>query len=335
MPVLKRRRSLGELNPSQVTVVGIAVIALALIVAFNLGQIQRLLGDPLYEAEFAHAGGLRAGDEVRVSGMPVGRVVDVRIEGNHVTVSFQADGITLGDRSEAAIKTASVVGGKFLALSPHGSDRTDRIPLERTSVPYDLTEALGDFTETTADIEVDRLAEALIAVSETLEETPENFSRAIVGVEQLATIVADRDEALEQLIIHASSVSGVLASRSDQITSLMSEGSLVLSELIDRQEVISTLLAATRDISEQLSGLVDDNAEQLGPALDELDEVITVLRRNEESITFLIDHMGGYTRNLGEAVGGGPFFYGYVHNLVPTNLIPLPIEPVPELDGDE
>ena len=312
----------GETDPARVGVVGLVVVVLAVTAALNIGEIQRALGGATYHAEFTHASGLRAGDPVHVSGMKVGKVEEVRIDGTQVRVTFHADGIELGDRTRAAIKTASAVGNRFLAVAPAGSGSTDRVPLSRTSVPYDLTSALGDITRETADLDVTRLAEAMNAVAQNLDQTPDSFRSAISGVHKLATVVAERDDALRDLLQDAAGVSSVLADRSETIVSLMSQGNLVLTELAARRETIRTLLAATHEISVQISGLVRDNQEQLRPALDQLNQTVTVLRRNEKSLNFLIDHLGGYARNLGEAVGGGPFFYGFVQNIVPTNLRP-------------
>jgi phospholipid/cholesterol/gamma-HCH transport system substrate-binding protein len=110
----------------------------------------------------------------------------------------------------------------------------------------------------------------------------------------------------------------------------MEDGNDVLDELRDRRATIHALLVSTRELSAQLTAALRENRAELRPALDQLNEVATVLNRHEKSIDFLIDHLGGYARNLGEAVGGGPFFYGYVGNLIPTNLVPVPIQPQPE-----
>ena len=110
----------------------------------------------------------------------------------------------------------------------------------------------------------------------------------------------------------------------------MSDGNLVLDELSDRRNTIHALLVSTRELSDQLTKALRENRAQIGPMLKQINGVATVLNRHEKSLNFLIDHLGGYARNLGEAVGGGPFFYGYVANLTPTNLIPLPIQPQPE-----
>lgn len=330
MPVLTGRGSTRESNSATVGIIGLAVLALAASVMFNLGDIKRFLADSSYQADFAHASGLGSGDPVQVSGLTVGSVEKVRIEGTHVTVTFNADGVALGSNTRAAIKTASAIGGRYLALTPAGSGNLDRVPQSRTSVPYDLTSALGDLSDNTAELDVDQLAEAMNAVSESLKDTPENFRGTIEGIHKLSAVVASRDEALEELLADASSVSSVLADRSETITSLMSKGNEILSELVARRATIHALLVSTREISAEVSGTVKDNRKQLKPALDQLDQVVAVLRRNEKSINFLIDHVGGYTRNLGEAVGGGPFFYGFVQNLVPTNLIPVPISSQPE-----
>lgn len=325
MPVQLREDRLAQIG-----LVGIVGLALATFLLLNLDVVTRIWASEPYEADFSHASGLQADDPVEVSGMKVGTVDEVRINGTHVTVTFHADGIPLGPETRAAIKTSSAVGERFLALAPAGSGELTRIPLARTSVPYDLTAALADVTRNSADLDVDQLAEALDAVSGTLAETPDSFRDAITGVHKFAAVVADRDEALGRLLDDTSSVSELLADRSTTIAALMDDGNDVLDELHDRRATIHALLVSTRELSAELTGTVRDNRAQLRPALDQLTKVTEVLNRHEASLNFLIDHLGGYARNLGEAVGGGPFFYGYVANLVPTNLVPLPIQPQPE-----
>ena len=331
MPVqLNRIEAQQQARLARIGMIGMAALALATFVLLDLSVFSRFWAADPYEADFAHASGLQSGDPVEVSGMRVGSVDQVRINGTHVTVTFNAHDVQLGGRTRAAIKTSSAVGERYLALTSAGSGELTRVPLSRTSVPYDLTAALGDVTKNTADLDVDQLAEALDAVSGTLSETPASFRDALTGVHKFATVVAERDEALGRLLADTSSVSDVLADRSRTIATLMDDGSDVLDELYDRRATIHTLLVSTRDLSAQLTAAIRENRAELRPALDELDAVAALLNRHEESINFLVDHLGGYARNLGEAVGGGPFFYGYVANLVPTNLVPVPIQPQPE-----
>ncbi len=67
---------------------------------------------------FSEAGGIKTGSTVRVSGLGVGRVSDIRLEGTKVRVGFTVrDDIDLGDRTEAAIKTETILGSKMLELT--------------------------------------------------------------------------------------------------------------------------------------------------------------------------------------------------------------------------
>ena len=100
-----------------------------------------------YEADFSHASGQQSDDPVEISGMRVGSVDEVRINGTHVTVTFHADDVRLGAQTRAAIKTSSAVGERYLALYPAGSGQLTRVPMSRTTVPYDLTAALADVTK--------------------------------------------------------------------------------------------------------------------------------------------------------------------------------------------
>jgi len=331
MPVpLNRSEARRNARLAQIGLIGVVALALVSFVLLNLDVVTRLWAPQPYEADFAHGSGLKHDDPVEVSGMRVGSVDKVRISGTHVTVTFHAEGVPLGRETRAAIKTSSAVGERYLAVAPAGTGELTRIPLSRTSVPYDLTAALADVTKDTADLDVDQFAKALDAVSGSLAETPQSFRDALTGVHKFATVVADRDEALGRLLTDTSSVSELLADRSTTITALMDDGSDVLDELHDRRDTIHALLVSTRELSTELTAALRENRAQLGPALDQLTKVTRVLNRHEKSLNYLIDHLGGYARNLGEAVGGGPFFYGYVANLVPTNLVPLPITPKPE-----
>ncbi|MER2224041.1 MAG: MlaD family protein, partial [Rhodococcus sp. (in: high G+C Gram-positive bacteria)] len=71
-----------------------------------------------YSAEFVNASGLRAGDKVRIAGVPVGSVGSVEFGGNHrAHVSFSvdtADTVTVSTR--AAVRYQDLVGNRYLEL---------------------------------------------------------------------------------------------------------------------------------------------------------------------------------------------------------------------------
>ena len=102
------------------------------------------------QANFDHIDGLTVGGDVRVAGVKVGTVTGERIDPKTfnavVTMSVQND-IQLPKDSAAAITSESLLGGKYISLSPGGDDTTlkpgQTITITQSSVS--LEELLGKF----------------------------------------------------------------------------------------------------------------------------------------------------------------------------------------------
>ena len=98
------------------------------------------------------------------------------------------DGVDLGDRTEAAIKTETVLGTKYLELTPRGDGTLiGPIPLERSRSPYDLTEALGDLTTTISGLDTAQLSSALTTMADTFRDTPPQLRLALRGGPRFST----------------------------------------------------------------------------------------------------------------------------------------------------
>lgn len=323
-------------NPVVVGAIGLAVILVVLGVALNTTKVLDLRGTA-YSALFSEAGGIKEGDPVKVGGFEVGRVTGVELDGPDVRVDFRLtdSAVHLGDRTTAAVSVATVLGDKFLKLDSAGEEDQEPgtpIPRDRTVAPYDLPQALETLTHTSQQIDTQQLSKALDTVSETLDGKGPQLKSAVDGVDRLSQTIASRDQALRDLLGHAQGVTGVLAQRSDQVKLLITDGNLLLGELQARQKDIGELLANASSLAQQLNGLVADNREQIGPALDRLNNVLAVLQQNEDNIAKILKGAIGYATGVGEAVSNGPFFNAYVQNLIPGNLIPLS-DYLPELGG--
>ncbi|MEU7812814.1 MCE family protein [Pseudonocardia sp. NPDC049154] len=323
-------------NPVVVGAVGLAAILVVLGLALNSTALLNI-GGTGHSALFSEAGGLKEGDPVKVGGFDIGRVTAVELDGPDVRVDFRVTDpeVVLGSQTSAAVSVATVLGDKFLKLTPAGDgelDGADPIPRTRTAAPYDLPDALSTLTTKSEDIDVDRLSTALDTVSETLDGKGPQLRTAVDGVGRLSQTIASRDAQLRELLGHAQQVTGVLAERSDQVKLLITDGNLLLGELQQRQRDISALLANASALAAELNGLVADNREQIGPALDRLNEALEILQQNEDNIAKILKGAVGYATGVGEAVGNGPFFNAYVQNLIPGNLIPLS-DYLPKLDA--
>jgi len=334
-------KPLRERNQASVGAATLVILLLGAIVAFNVDDLPLIGGGVTYRAYFSESAGLASGNEVRVAGVKVGKVTGVTLAGDQVDVLFRVHDTWLGDETAASIQIKTLLGEKYLELTPAGSAPLDpevTIPRSRTVSPFDVSEAVGRLSETVSRIDTGQLAKSFEVVAETFKNTPPHLQGALNGLSSLSKTIATRDRQLVDLAANASQVSKTLADRDGELRKLISDGNLLLGELQLRKEAISALLSGTRKLADELRGLVADNSAQLKPTLEQLDKVTTILQRNQDNLSAALASMAPFVRVFSNTVGNGRWFEGYLCGLLPppTTLGPLQVNPegcLPPLAG--
>ena len=195
------------------------------------------------------------------------------------------------------------------------------IPLERTNSPYSLNDALGDLSTTVSELDTDEVNNALNAMSGALENTPPELRTALDGLTRLVGEhqFARREPATAALACRERDGNPRRAQRADQLAASSTGTSCSASSTV-AVTAISQLIVNISAVSRQLTGLVQDNEEQMKPTLDKLNSVVDILQRNKDNISQALDGLAPYATQLGESVGSGPFFMAYVYNIGIGNL---------------
>lgn len=312
-----------ERNHFLIGACGLAAVTAVVCAALNWQSLPLVNQTNEYSAYFADAGGLFTGAGVEVSGYPVGRVASIELDGPRVLVTFTLDdGIHIGDRTEAAIRTKSLLGSKVLDVRPRGDNELDGpIPVERTVSPYQLPDALGDLTTTISGLDTNQLSESLSTLAETFADTPDDLQEAVRGVARFAETLNARDEQLRALLANAAEATGVLAGRTDQIVSLVRDTNDLLLQLQTQSVALDQLSSNISAVSIQLTAFIDENRAALTPALDKLNGVLTIVDDRKERVQEAIKRLNSYAMSLGESVSSGPFFKAYIVNLLPGQFV--------------
>lgn len=93
----------------------------------KLGKMQ-WFGDNYYllDAQFESVSGLKAGAQVDMAGVEIGRVAGIRLDNERqiaiVQLKIQKE-VLLTDDVIASVKTSGLIGDKYIKLTPGGSDR--------------------------------------------------------------------------------------------------------------------------------------------------------------------------------------------------------------------
>jgi phospholipid/cholesterol/gamma-HCH transport system substrate-binding protein len=196
-----------------------------------------------YSAVFTDASSLKAGDSVRVAGVRVGTVKDVKLRSDTTAlVAFDTDNdIVVTTGSRAAIRYLNLVGDRYLELLdgpgstrmlPHGS----QIPVDRTQPALDLDLLLGGLKPVIRGLnpeDVNALTGALLQIFQGQGDTMQSL---LSRTSSFSNSLADHNVALEHLIDNVNTV----------LASLGKEGQR-FSGAIDRFEKLTTALSADRD----------------------------------------------------------------------------------------
>lgn len=313
-----------ERNPVRVGVVGSLALAGVIAVTLNLDNIPGI-APTTYHAEFADASGLNVGDTAQIAGVEVGEVQEISLNGNTVDVEFVAEpgDVRLGEDTHAAIKVETVLGRRYIELTPRGEGELeggDTIPLANTTSGYDLTRSLEEVAGEVSETDTVDLSGALDQLAEVEDALPPNLKSSLNGMARLSQTVASRDAALRQLLENTDGVSAVLADHSQRVAQLLGQGETLFAALNQRADSIHRILVQARQITDELTALERDNEETLGPTLAKMETLVTTLNDNYDNINGALTGLERYSMQIGEVVASGPFFGALLQNILPANL---------------
>jgi len=316
-------KTFSERNTLVIGAIGIGLTLAVMWLALNYQKLPFIDQTKEYSAYFAEAGGLAAGNPVEVSGFWVGDVSSVALDGPRVRVKFKvASDVRLGDRSEAAIKLKSLLGSKLLEITSRGDGRlSGPIPLERTTSPYQLPDALGDLTNTISGLNTDQLSRSLQVLSDTFANTPPDLRAAVQGVARFSETLDKHDSQLRTLLENANKATTVLGERSNEIVSLVTNTNSLLVQLRTQSSALDHIASNISALAQQVKGFIADNREALRPALEKLNKVLAIVDNRKERVQKAIKGLNGYALSLGESVSSGPYFKAYLANLLPGQFV--------------
>lgn len=135
----------AEISVGAFVIVG--VLALAYL-SFTLGGLDLSKRSFTLHARFSSVGELKLGDPVKLAGVSIGEVKNIKL------VDFSADaelvlddGITLPDDTIASIQSAGLLGDAYVSLSPGASDKNlaSGSRILRTEPAISITELIAKY----------------------------------------------------------------------------------------------------------------------------------------------------------------------------------------------
>lgn len=301
---------------------GVCILGLVL---GSLLYPQAGIGRQSVTADFRQAAGARPGDVVQVAGVVVGTVKTTTLQGDHVQFTLEVDqSVRLGEATTASIRLSTILGARYVALSPAGEGQLadSHLEMTNTSVPFDLADVIDTGTPILDEVDPQALRRAIDASATQLRDTPTLVPEALEAISRLSNVVGGRERQLAELISQADKVATLLGENSREVGNLFTSGR-ALTEKMDREkEALTALIQSIRDFTTQLRALVGDDSDEITAVVTQLDSLTTGLVNNDAQISRVLESLPVFLRQLANGTGNGNYMDGFLGaSIVPDNLL--------------
>lgn len=204
-----------------------------------------------YKAMFTDVTGLLPGNEVRISGVKVGSVAEVKLKDNLAEVTLELEGERkLTVSNELQLRYRNLVGERYLAVvegtgSAEPMDEGDTVPLERTQPALDLTVLFNGFRPLFQALDPKTVNDVSMEIIKTLQGEGGTVETLLARTASLTTTLADKDAVIGRVVDNLTTVLATVDERDAE-----------LSDLIGQLRRLATGFAADRKtIGESLEGI--------------------------------------------------------------------------------
>ncbi len=271
-----------------------------------------------YSAVFSDVYGLRAGDDVRMAGVRVGRVEKVDLDGNLAKVSFVVqDEQSLFGNTVASVTYQNLVGQRYLGLSLGAEGSPDRlppgsaIPLERTEPSFDVTALLNGYEPLFSLLnprDADNLTKAVI---QSLQGDTSSLATLTSQTTTLTETFAGRDQALGDMITNLNKVVLSLAQQNDNLDGIITQTHETVSALDQRRPELVAAAGSLARVMDRLSISARDVYPSIAELIDRQPGFVRHLLSVEPQVAFFADNIPLALKGLTRMGNQGAYGNGY------------------------
>ncbi|WP_319451031.1 MULTISPECIES: MCE family protein [unclassified Mycobacterium] len=259
------------------------LVAAGLVVVF--GQFRFASGNT-FHANFAEASRLKAGQDVRIAGVPVGSVKKVKLNpDNSVDVMFDVnERYQLYTSTRAVVRYQNLVGDRYLEITS-GPGELRKLPAGATIVrantqpALDLDALLGGLKPVLKGLDGKKVNEVSNAVIELLQGQGGALNNLLTSTGAFTTDLAARDQLIGDVINNLNTVLGTVDDKGAQFNASVDQLQQLITGLAEHRDpvagAIPPLASATNDLTELLQTSrrpVQGVIENLRPFVQRMDE---------------------------------------------------------------
>ena len=247
-------------------------------------------------AYFANSNGIFVGDEVRILGVPVGKIERIEPETTRVKITFWFDGkYPVPADAKAVILSPAIVTARIIQLTPAYTGGPQMasgtvIPEERTAVPAEWDELRQQLERLTQLLVPDQpaglsaLGSVVHTTAETLRGQGANIRDTIIKLSQAISVLGDHSQDLFGTVKNLSVLVSALQDSGDLMRRLNGNLATATGLLTNDPDEVGAALSALGTVVGEVRTFVTENRDSLGTTADRLASVSAALTASLDDI---------------------------------------------------
>lgn len=320
----------------KLTVFIVTTVLVTAVLAFSIANMN-LGATTVYSARFADATQLLPGDDVRIAGVRVGQIDEVRVVDRRIAeVDFEvSSGRELPAGVIAKIQYRNLIGQRYLELNRGtgaGQGKLhpgDTIPIEQTKPAVDLTMLFNGFKPLFRALSPDDVNKLSYEIVQVLQGEGGTVESLLKHTASLTNTIAAKDAVIGSVITNLNEVLDTVNQRTPQLNNLITRLQQVVSGLASDREPIGEAIESLGTLAGTTSGLLADAREPLKKDVAALGDLVGNLNENEPLVEHFIQFLPKKTTTLSKTVSYGSWFNFFSCRLRASVSIPgLPVKDV-------
>ncbi|MGW4371723.1 MCE family protein [Nocardia takedensis] len=277
-------------------------------------------GGTKFKARFTDVTSLNKGDEVRIAGVRVGKVTDVKIvDRRQAEVSFEVqDREWLPASTTATIRYRNLVGQRYIALEQGAGEQGRKlnagatIGLQNTRPALNLTTLFNGFRplfRTLTAEDVNKLSFEIIQVFQGEQGTIHDL---VASTATLTNKIADKDAVIGELVKNLTAVLETVNQRDDQFDSLIVNTEKFVSGLAAERDVVGRSITSLGNLASATSDLLVPVRPTLQGSIAGLNQLTGTLNDRSDEVNEAVQTLPVKMEKLGRVGSYGSWFQFYL-----------------------
>jgi len=291
------------------------LVAAALVVVF--GDF-RFGPESTYHATFTNVTRLKAGQKVRIAGVPVGSVQGIKLNpDNTIDLKFGVDQrYQLYSSTRALIRYENLVGDRFLEITS-GPGELRKLPpggtinSQHTQPALDLDALLGGLRPVLKGLDADKVNTVSSAVIQLLQGQGGALANVLSDTSAFSSALGQRDQLIGDVITNLNAVLGTVDQKSAQFSASVDQLQQLISGLAKNKDSIAGAIPPLASTTTDLTELLQNSRRPLQGILENTRPLATELDDRKAEVDNDVEQLGEDYLRLSALGAYGSFFNIY------------------------